>query len=61
MTLEIVPKLLLGACLGAAAGWLVARTALCSAGVCRTKAHWLGMAVAGAFFGAAVAWYLMKR
>jgi len=57
----MVLKLLLGACVGAAAGWLVARTALCSAGVCRTRAHWLGMAAAGAFFGAAVAWYLMKR
>ncbi len=61
MTLSILLKVLLGACIGGVAGWLVARTALCSAGVCRTKAHWLGMAVAGAFFGAAVAWYVVNR
>jgi hypothetical protein len=48
---------LAGACVGAAAGFLLARTTMCAAGVCRTRAHRLGMIVAVAVLGAAVAWY----
>jgi hypothetical protein len=57
----MVLKMLLGACVGAAAGWLLGGTAVCRAGVCRTKAPRIGMTVATAMLGAAVAWYLMGR
>jgi hypothetical protein len=59
--LQIAIRVLIGALAGGAACLLLARTALCSAGICRTRAHWIGMTVAGAFFGAAVAWYLAGR
>jgi len=58
---EIVLKMLLGTTVGAMFGLLLARAKLCSAQTCHAKANLVFSIIAGAFFGAAVAWYWMQR
>ena len=50
---------MMGAGLGAAGGVLIARARACSATSCHVKANFVASIVAGAFFGAAVAWYFI--
>jgi len=58
--MEWVFKLLLGAAVGAAVGFVLAKAQACSAETCNVKARMVFSLLAGAVFGAAVAWYFLK-
>ena len=51
----------LGAGLGAAGGLLLGRSYVCRAGACRAKPNLIFAMLAGAVFGASVAWYFANR
>ena len=50
--------LLLGAAVGSLGGYVIGRSRLCGAVACRAKAPLIFSVIAGAFFGAAMAWFL---
>jgi len=52
---------LLGAAMGAAGGLLIGRSTVCRAGACRAKTNLVFAVIAGATFGAAVAWVVVTR
>jgi len=54
-------KILAGALIGAAAGVLMGRARLCRTEGCNVKANMIASIVAGAVFGAAVAFYFSHR
>lgn len=54
-------QIMAGAFLGAAVGFLVGRARVCSSARCNVKANMILSVVAGAFFGAAVAWYYVTK
>lgn len=56
-----VAALMIGAGLGAAGGVVLARARTCGSGACHVRANFIASIVAGAFFGAAVAWYALGR
>ncbi len=57
---DIISKLLVGAVAGAAGGFLLGRARICSREKCNVKANMIFSILAGAFFGAAVAWALIR-
>jgi len=59
--MDIAIKLLLGAAAGSVGGWLLGHARSCSTGACRTRPRMAFSIVAGAAFGAAMAWYLVHR
>ena len=61
MTMEVILKLLAGAVAGGAAGFLLGRARVCSVAQCHATANRVFFTLAGAFFGAAVAWYLIHH
>ena len=52
--------LLLGAAVGSLGGYVIGRSRLCGADACRAKAPMVFAIIAGAFFGAAVAWFFSQ-
>jgi len=56
-----VAVILLGAAIGAAGGLLLGRSYVCRSGACRARPNLIFAALAGAVFGAAVAWYYANR
>jgi uncharacterized YccA/Bax inhibitor family protein len=58
--MEIAARLAIGAAVGALGGWVIGRARACGSQACNVKASRVYSIVAGAFFGAAVAWYLMR-
>ena len=52
--------LLVGAAVGSLGGWLIGRSRLCGANACRAKGPQIFSILAGAVFGAAVAWYFVN-
>ncbi|HDZ20335.1 hypothetical protein LCGC14_0535930 [marine sediment metagenome] len=58
--MEIAVKVLLGAAVGAAGGLLLGRAGVCSSQACRPRSNLVFTILAGAAFGAAVAWYLIN-
>jgi 7-keto-8-aminopelargonate synthetase-like enzyme len=59
--MDVAWKILLGAALGAAGGLVAGRARVCSAEACRSRPNLIFSVIAGAVFGAAVAWYLIHR
>ena len=59
--METAIKLFVGAAVGALLGVLLGRARVCSARACNVKATMILSIVAGAIFGAAVAWWAMNR
>ena len=59
--MEIAIRLFLGSAGGALLGLLIGRARLCSGKACAAKGSMIYSIVAGAAFGAAVAWYVMNR
>ncbi len=59
--MEDVFIIALGAGLGAAGGLLLGRSYVCRTGACRAKPNLIFATLAGAVFGAAVAWYFANR
>jgi len=55
MPIEIA--LLFGAAVGSLGGYVIGRSRLCGSQACRAKAPMIFAIIAGAFFGAAVAWH----
>lgn len=58
--MEIVFKILLGAGVGAAGGLMLGRSYVCRSGACRARPNLIFSTLAGAVFGAAVAWYFVN-
>jgi hypothetical protein len=58
--LDVAAKMLIGAGLGAAFGYLLGR-ARCGARACNVRANMTLFILSGAFFGAAMGWYLATR
>ena len=58
---EIAIRIFLGAAVGSLLGWFIGRSRLCSAQACRAKANLFYSILAGAVFGAAVAWAILSR
>ena len=54
-------KVLLGAAVGAGAGWVLSRMQTCSVKGCHVRASTIFSMIGGAVFGAAVAWYLLTK
>ena len=61
MNLIMVGKLMLGAGLGAVAGYLLTYVKTCSSDACKVRPNVMYYVLAGAVFGAAVAYYLATR
>lgn len=59
--MELAAKLLAGAIVGGLLGLLIARARACSSEACHVRANLIFSVVAGAVFGAAVAWYFVSR
>lgn len=59
--MDLAIRILAGAVIGAALGFLVGRTTLCSAAQCRSRARMIFSIVGCAIFGAALAWHLSVR
>jgi len=59
--LDVMLNVLAGAVAGGAGGLLLSRARLCSGESCHAKANVIFSIIAGALFGAAVAWYLINR
>ena len=57
----LVLKLIAGAAAGALLGFVLGRSRLCSSKACNVKANMIFSILAGAVFGAAVAWYWIHR
>ncbi len=54
-------KIVAGAMVGAAFGLLAGRARVCSSETCHARANLLASVIAGAVFGAAVAYYLASK
>lgn len=59
--MEIAFKVLLGAAIGAGLGVVLGRARLCSSTRCNVRANMAFSILAGALFGAAVAWWYVNR
>jgi hypothetical protein len=55
--MDVALKLVLGAVVGGAGGFLLARLRGCAATACNVKARTIASVIGGAVFGAAVAWW----
>lgn len=59
--MDLAIKVLAGAVIGAALGFLLGRTTLCSAAQCRSRTRMIFSIVGCGIFGAALAWHLSTR
>ena len=56
-----IPKLIAGAVIGGAMGFLMGRARVCTSQQCNVRGRRIFGALAGAVFGAALAWYFVKQ
>jgi hypothetical protein len=60
MDLVLIGRLLIGAGAGATLGYFLVRVRPCSTGACNVRANLIYSVIAGAVFGAGVAWYFAR-
>lgn len=58
--LDVITRVFAGAAVGAAAGFVLGRARLCSSERCNVRANLVYSILAGAFFGAVVAWHFTQ-
>ncbi len=61
MDFEIAAKILAGAAAGSLLGFVLGRAHICGAKACNVKRRLIINIIAGAIFGAAVAWWAVNR
>ena len=59
--MEIAIRIFFGAAAGSLVGWFIGRSRLCSKQACRAKSSLVYSVLAGAVFGAAVAWAILNQ
>ena len=60
MDLVLIGRLLVGAGVGAALGYFLVHVRPCSTGACNVRGNLIYSVIAGAVFGAGVAWYFAR-